>query len=99
MWIMQMVFGLNKAYLLSEPNEKEGRYILDHVMQGGNFGRHDKNLKIGVRDSQGRIGKYATLVNIIKHNCHMLRHYPTDASWGPIWLIWHKCWKVTRNTI
>lgn len=99
MWIMQMVFGLNKAYLLCEPNEKEGRYILDHVMQGGNFGRHDKNLKIGVRDSQGRISKYTTLVNIIKHNCHMLWHYPTDASWGPIWLIWHKCWKVTRKTI
>lgn len=42
MWIMKYVFGMEDKYLFCEPNEEEGRFILNEVMQNGNFGHHDE---------------------------------------------------------
>lgn len=44
MWIMQEVFGLDTEHLLCELDEKEGYYILEQIMEGGNFGHHDELL-------------------------------------------------------
>jgi len=38
MWIMQVVFGLEKEYVLCKSDEKIGRLLLDDIMDGGNFG-------------------------------------------------------------
>lgn len=43
---MQEVFCLEELYLLYEPDVKEGRYILEQIIAGGNFGYHDARLKI-----------------------------------------------------
>ena len=39
MWDMQYVFGLEVKYLLYEPDENEGRYILNQVMTGATVKR------------------------------------------------------------
>lgn len=87
MWIMKDVFGLDEERLLCEPDEKEGRYILDEVMAGGNFGHHDERLKA---TPSGKIG---AVMKILKHNCHILFHYPGEALWSPVWVVYHWCWK------
>lgn len=87
MWIMQEVFGLEKEYMIGEPLEKEGRFILSEVMAGGNFGHHDERL------ASGKKGKIQTVRKIVKHNVHLVRHYPSEIIWPPIWFVWHKCWK------
>lgn len=87
MWIMQEVFGLEKEYMIGEPLEKEGRFILSEVMAGGNFGHHDERL------ASGKKGKMQTVRKIVKHNVHLVRHYPSEIIWPPIWFVWHKCWK------
>ena len=89
MWIMQSVFGLEEKYMLYEPDEKEGRYILSQIMIGGNFGFHDERLKTN-RDQ----GKFGAVRKILKHNLHLLTHYPSEIFWGPIWIGYHWCWKI-----
>ena len=91
MWVMQEVFGLENKYLICEPLESEGRFILSEVMAGGNFGHHDERL---LSDKKG---KRQTVRKIVKHNTHLLRHYPTDVIWPPIWFVWHKCWKLAHR--
>lgn len=87
MWIMNEVFGMPEQLLLVEPNEKEGRYILSEVMTGGNFGHHDERL------SNSSKGKLSAIRKILRHNLHLLTHYPGDTLWSPIWIVYHWCWK------
>lgn len=88
MWIMKQVFGLSEQLLLVEPDEKEGRCILEEVMAGGNFGHYDERLK--GNKTKGKIG---VIKKICKHNMHLLSHYPEDTLSAPIWLAYHWCWK------
>lgn len=87
MWIMKEVFGLPNEDMICAPDEIEGRFILDEVMAGGNFGKHDKRLKT---ESKGKKG---TVKKIMKHNLHLLTHYPGDVVWAPVWIVFHWCWK------
>ena len=87
MWIMQEVFGLECERLLCEPDEKEGRYILAEVMAGGNFGHHDKRIrKVGK-------GKWQSVFATLQHAMHVLRRYPSEALWMPVWMVYHFIWK------
>lgn len=88
MWIVLNVFGIDEQSLLCEPNEKEGRYILAQVMAGGNFGHHDERLK-----TSKKLGKFGAVKKILKHNCHLLTHYPSEVVWAPVWIVYHWCWK------
>ena len=87
MWVMQKALGMSREWMLWEPDEKEGRYILKQVMTGGNFGHHDKRLK----HSGGKLGAVKA---ILTHNMHLLTHYPSNVIWAPVWIVWHKCWKI-----
>lgn len=87
MWVMHEALGMPQEWMLWEPDEKEGRYILEQVMTGGNFGHHDKRLK----HSGGKLGAVKA---ILTHNLHLLTHYPSDVIWAPVWIVWHKLWKM-----
>lgn len=87
MWLMQEVFGLEEEYLLCEPDVKEGRYILSQIMEGGNFGHHDKRLKIRAK------GKIGSVCKMLLHNMHLLVHYPQEVFWAPVWVVYHFVWK------
>lgn len=90
MWVMHEALGMSREWMLWEPDEKEGRYILEQVMTGGNFGHHDERLK----HSGGKLGAVKA---ILTHNMHLLTHYPADVVWAPAWIVWHKLWKLTRR--
>lgn len=87
MWVMHEALGMQRDWMLWEPDEKEGRYILKQVMRGGNFGHHDERLK-----HYG--GKLGAVKAILTHNMHLLTHYPSDVIWAPVWIVWHKLWKT-----
>ena len=89
MWIMQEVFGLEHERLLCEPDKKEGRFILAEVMAGGNFGHHDERIK-----KVGK-GKWRTVLANLQHAMQMLRRYPSEAFWMPVWMVYHFVWKRT----
>lgn len=91
MWIMQEVLGLAEQYLICEPDKKAGRFLLDEIMQAGNFGKFDKRLNNNRYKS--RIG---LMFIWLKHNLRLLRYFPIDVLWTPIgvlrislWRRWH----------
>ena len=91
MWVMQEVFGLEREGLMCEPDEKEGWYILGEVMAGGNFGHHDERIrKVGK-------GKWIEVFSKIQHAMHLLRRYPMEALWMPVWMVYHFIWKRTNK--
>ena len=88
MWIMQHVCGLEDQFLLYESDEKEGNYILEQIMTGGNFGHYDERLRTD--KSKGKVGAVTMILN---HNLHLLSHYSADVIWAPMWIGYHWCWK------
>lgn len=90
MWVMHEAMGMPEDWMLWKPDQKEGEYILKQVMKGGNFGHYDGRLQMTG-------GKLSAVKAILKHNLHLLTHYPSDTIWAPVWIIWHKCWKVFHS--
>ena len=77
-------------WMIVEPLESEGLFILHEVMQGGNFGKFDKRIKKG-----GKRSKLRAVSAVLQHNLHLLKHYPSDVIWAPIWIVYHWGWKKT----
>lgn len=88
MWVMHEVLWMPREWMLWEADEKEGKYILKQVMTGGNFGHHDKRLK----HTGSKLGAVKA---ILTHNLHLITHYPMDTLWSPVWIVWHKMWKLS----
>lgn len=91
-WVMKEALGMPREWRLWEPDEKEGKYILSQVMQGGNFGHYDQRL-------QHDGGKWNAVKQVCRHNWHLLSHYPADVIWAPVWFVWHKCWKLKTKAL
>lgn len=87
MWVMKEALGMPAEWMLWKPDKMEGEYILKQVMTGGNFGHYDERLLHGG-------GKLGAVKAILTHNLHLLAHYPSDVIWAPVWIVWHKMWKI-----
>lgn len=90
MWIMQEVFHLEEDYLLCAPDEKEGKYLLNEIMQSGNFGHYDERVK-----EVGRPNKLRALAIKLQRAPYLIKHYPSEVIWAPIWMVYHFIWKRT----
>lgn len=89
MWVSKEVFGLPDKYLLCEPNEESGRFLLDEVMQTGNMGHADE--RVDHRQLQTALGRY--LFNL-KRDFRILRICPHEALWEPIASVYYNIWKL-----
>lgn len=79
MWVLQDVSGMTKEYLICEPNEREGQFLLDEVMRGGNFGHYRNDTR-----KRNSVARYMAL----------FPHYPREILWIVPWKIWHRSWMV-----
>lgn len=86
MYVLQTVFAMPDEYLICQPNEKEGKFLLDEIMQAGNFGKYDDRIKHGGTQSQHAWEK-------TKHNLRLLTHYPEEVLCEPFFRVYHWIWR------
>ena len=80
-------------WLLCEPNEKEGKKLLEEIMKGGNFGQYD------TRDAElKRGGMVKHGVWKLKRVMRLVRSYPEEALWEPVFRVWHLGWRTVMMT-
>lgn len=89
MWVMKDVFGLEDEYLLCEPDEKEGRFLLDEIMSTGNMGRGESRFK---RDDSNAVLRF---ISNQRKNLHLLTHYPGEVCWSPFFNLVRYFWQLT----
>lgn len=87
-WILTTQFGLPEQCNLWEPNEKDGRFLLEDIFRTGNFGHADKRLSKGIFR-----GGFKTFIEVTKHNLLLSRFDRTDWFWGPISRIQSFFWR------
>lgn len=95
MWVLQTVFAMPDEYLLCPADEKEGKFLLDEIMQAGNFGEYDERID---RSSKSFMGFKVPVSMVhawekLKHNLRLIRHYPEEVMWEPVFRVCHFFWR------
>ena len=92
MSVLHEVFAMPTHYYICEPNEKEGKKLLEEIMKGGNFGQYD------TRDAalkKGGMVKHG--VWKLKRVMRLVRSYPEEALWEPVFRVYHLIWRLSHG--
>ena len=88
MYVLHEVFGMEEEKMIAPMNVKEGRFLLDEIMRGGNFGQYDDRL--GDKTGEGKVHRY---FRMSLRNMRFVKHYPTEAICEPLFRTWFFFWK------
>lgn len=89
MWIMKDLLGLENEYMLCEPDEKAGKFLLDEIIKAGNFGKYDERLS----DNRYNGSRIKLMMAWMKHNLRLIKYYPADVFWTPIGILRISLWR------
>ena len=90
MYIMQEVFGMPASRLIVPPNEKYGRFVLNEVLEAGNFGRHDARNRFG----RSKLGHN---LQRVYRDMRLVRYFPAEALCEPLFRVWHFFWRMNNK--
>ena len=90
MYIMQEVFGMPASRLIVPPNEKYGKFVLNEVLEAGNFGRHDARNRFG----RSQLGHN---LQRVYRDIRLMRYFPAEALSEPIFRTWHFFWRLKHR--
>ena len=87
MYIMKEVFGMPASRLIVPPNEKYGKFVLNEVLEAGNFGRHDARNRFG----RSQLGHN---LQRVYRDIRLMRYFPAEALCEPLFRAWHFFWRL-----
>ena len=90
MYIMQEVFGMPASRLIVPPNEKYGKFVLNEVLEAGNFGKHDARNRFG----RSQLGHN---LQRVYRDIRLVRYFPTEALCEPLFRVWHFFWRMKNK--
>ena len=90
MYIMQEVFGMPASRLITPPNEKYGRFVLNEVLEAGNFGKHDERNRFG----RSKLGHN---LQRVYRDMRLVRYFPAEALSEPFFRVWHFFWRLKHR--
>ena len=90
MYIMQEVFGMPASQLIVPPNEKYGKFVLNEVLEAGNFGKHDGRNCFG----KSQLGHN---LQRVYRDMRLVRYFPAEALCEPIFRVWHFFWRMKNK--
>ena len=90
MYIMQEVFDMPASRLIVPPNEKYGKFVLNEVLEAGNFGKHDERNRFG----RSKLGHN---LQRVYRDMRLVRYFPAEALCEPIFRTWHFFWRMKNK--
>ena len=90
MYIMQEVFGMPVSRLIVPPNEKYGKFVLNEVLEAGNFGKHDERNRFG----RSQLGHN---LQRVYRDMRLVRYFPAEALSEPFFRVWHFFWRLKHR--
>ena len=87
MYIMQDVFGMPASRLIVPPNEKYGKFVLNEVLEAGNFGRHDARNRFG----RSQLGHN---LQRVYRDIRLVKFFSAEALCEPLFRTWHFFWRL-----
>ena len=90
MYIMHEVFGMPASRLIVPPNEKYGKFVLNEVLEAGNFGKHDERNRFG----RSQLGHN---LQRVYRDIRLVKYFPAEALCEPLFRIWHFFWRMKNK--
>ena len=90
MYIMKEVFGMPASRLIVPPNEKYGKFVLNEILEAGNFGKHDERNRFG----RSKLGHN---LQRVYRDMRLVRYFPAEALSEPIFRVWHFFWRLKHR--
>ena len=90
MYIMQEVFGMPASQLIVPSNEKYGRFVLNEVLEAGNFGKHDARNRFG----RSQLGHN---LQRVYRDIRLVKYFPAEALCEPLFRVWHFFWRLKHR--
>lgn len=92
MYVMKTVFGIDDRNLPVTPDQNKGEKLLKMIMEGGNFGQYDKMIDRTINSDSIR-----SFMTRNARNFRLLKEYPEEVLWGPVFKIWHYLWRLSNR--
>lgn len=92
MYVLQTVFAMPEAYLLCPSDNKRGRFLLNEIMQAGNFGFFDERNVIDANE-----GYLKRFIRRQKRFVRFLGQYPSEVIWGPYFTVMQRSWRMIHG--
>ena len=89
MWVLGEVFYMPREMMLTEPDERRGRFLLQEVMLAGNFGHADD--RVGNWEEMSR---WERLAWGTRWSWRLLGQYPREVFWHPFYRISQYLWRL-----
>ena len=89
MWVLGEVFNMPKEQMLTEPDERRGRFLLREVMRAGNFGHADD--RVG---DWANMSRWERLTWGTRWSWRLIGQYPREVLWHPYYRISQYLWRV-----
>ena len=95
MYVLKEILGLEDHHLISPPNEKKGKILINEILEGGNFGKY--GTKYWQEDSGFMMKNWEKL----KRNMHFLSSYPGEILFEPFSRVirTYYCKKVKKRAL
>lgn len=93
MWVLQNVLGLERQFMLMEPDEKDGRFILNEILLTGNMGHSD------TRDWGSKKSAISRFILNFRRDLYLAGHYPHEAVWQPVFSLWLYAWRLCKGLL
>ena len=92
MYILQEVFGLEDKYLLIKPNAKLGKFVLNEIILGGNFGKYDKRIL-----TDTKANAFTKNIQRTYRDLRTALYFPSESLSEPVFRLWHYLWRMKHR--
>ena len=89
MWLMGEALAMPREWMVAEPDERLGRWLLEEVMEAGNFGRYDRRNE-GIRHDSPRLVRLRWR---LRTSVRRIWYFPSEALWEVPWRVWQYLWR------
>lgn len=92
MYVLKQLLRMPPEYLLCEPSEKDGKFLMNEILLSGNFGHNDP--RMGDVAIGGYLkSRFSQAWRRFKRNMRFFWSYPGEVIWEPIVRVEHFAWK------
>lgn len=92
MYVLKELLGMPEKYLLCEPSEKDGKFLMEEILMSGNFGHGDPRMGDVAQDGYMK-SRVSQAWRRFKRNMRFLSSYPGEVIWEPVVRVKHFVWK------
>lgn len=92
MWVLGKICAMPQEWMICEPVEKDGKFLLQEIRMAGNFGQADPRMS-SLNTSSLYNRRFSQAWRRIKRNMRFLTRYPSEVIWEPITRLYHFVWR------